>query len=601
MRPLAISESTQWRAFAVFWLAVAVLGLLGAGALARLDAEAATGRQAGITAALHGAVLRSELERQRAVPLVLAQDPDVLALLAAPAPDAVERLNRKFEGLAREVRAAAIYVLNVDGTALAASNWREPISFVGSNYRFRPYYVEAMRDGQAAFFALGTVSGRPGLYLARRIDGPNGAPVGVIVTKVEFDALEQEWRASEEPTYVTDPDGVILITTVPSWRFNTTRPLTPERRRRLAVEQTAGATLVDLPFQPPSQGLIRVRQDIAPGLYSHATDRSAGMGWTLHLLSPAGSTLSRAVGAARVLAILSVALLAVLTGVLLRRRQRAAQRAVEEEAARAELERQIDLRTVELRTANDRLSHEIEERLRLEKNRQDLQDDLIQANKLATLGQIAAGVAHEINQPIAAIRTHADTAAVYLERSDADGAARSLDRIGRLTQRVGVITDELRAFSRKTQSDQVAVSVEDAIDGALLLVGARLRERGIVLDRTPGASDLMVRAERNRLEQVILNLLQNAIEAVTDVAHPRIAVTVASKGRKVLIQVSDNGPGLSDAVRDRLFTPFTTDKPAGMGLGLVISRDIVAGFGGELAHVPSDGGAVFRITLAKAS
>lgn len=591
----------QWRAFAVFWLAMAIIAVLGAGALAQRDAEAATGRQAKITAALHGAVLRSELERQRAVPSVLAQDPDLLNLLASPAPDRVDRLNRKFEGLAREVRAAVIYVLNVDGTALAASNWREPISFVGSNYRFRPYYMEAMRDGQSAFFALGTVSGRPGLYLARRIDGANGAPVGVIVTKVEFDALEAEWRASDEPTYVTDPDGVVLITTFPGWRFHTTEPLTPARRRRLAVEQTAGATLMDLPFEPPTQGLIRVRDDIAPGLYAHATDTSAGLGWTVHLLSPAEATLSRAVGAARVLAILSVALLAGLTGVLLRRRQRAAKRAVEEEAARAELERQIDIRTVELRTANDRLSLEIEERLRLEKNRQDLQDDLIQANKLATLGQIAAGVAHEINQPIAAIRTHADTAAVYLERSDPDGAARSLDRIGDLTQRVGVITDELRAFSRKTQSDQVAVGVEEAIDGALLLVGPRLRERGVRLDRNDGPADLKVRAERNRLEQVILNLLQNAIEAVTAVADPRIVIAVEARGRKVVVQISDNGPGLSDAVRDRLFTPFTTDKPDGMGLGLVISRDIVAGFGGELTHAPSGTGAVFRITLAKAS
>ncbi|RYG09722.1 MAG: sensor histidine kinase, partial [Caulobacteraceae bacterium] len=233
------SDSGRWRAFAAIWIVVAVLAVFAADAFARRDAEASANRQAATTAALHGAVLRSELERQRAVPSVLAQDPDLLALLASPSPERALRLNHKFEALAREVRAAALYVLTADGTTLAASNWREPTSFVGANYRFRPYYLEAMRDGQSAFFALGTVSGRPGLYLARRIDGADGRPAGVIVAKVEFDALEQEWRASGEPTYVTDPDGVVLITTVPDWRFHATLPLSAERRRELATEQTA--------------------------------------------------------------------------------------------------------------------------------------------------------------------------------------------------------------------------------------------------------------------------------------------------------------------------------------------------------------------------
>jgi two-component system C4-dicarboxylate transport sensor histidine kinase DctB len=269
-------------------------------------------------------------------------------------------------------------------------------------------------------------------------------------------------------------------------------------------------------------------------------------------------------------------------------------------AARAELERQIEARTGELRTANVKLNHEIEERRRLEKSRQTLQDELIQANKLATLGQIAAGVAHEINQPVAAIRTYADSAGLHFARGDADGAERSLGQIGGLVQRIGTITDELRAFARKTRSETVAVNVEAAIDGALLLVGARLRERGVRFERRKGPDDLQVRAERNRLEQVVLNLLQNAIEALSSTPHPALLLTVEEQGRKVSITLADNGPGVSPAVRDRLFIPFTTDKVDGMGLGLVISRDIVAGFGGELLHEPSDGGAVFKIVLAKA-
>ncbi|MDZ4363037.1 sensor histidine kinase [Brevundimonas sp.] len=598
---LRFDPSTHvWRLFAAFWIVVAMLAVVGWGQIARRDAEASALRQASTAAALHASVLRSELERHRSLPMVMALDPDLADLLTDPGlgPSV---LNRKFEGLARDVRAAAIYLLDTGGTALAASNWREPTSFVGSNYRFRPYFHEAMRDGQAAFFALGTVSGRPGLYLSRRVDDPAGRPIGVIVAKVEFDVLEQDWRASGEPTYVTDANGVVLITTVPDWRFRTTRPLSQEQRRQFSAEHTSGtAALADMPFPAGRDDLIRITQGLPSDLYARTAQPLADMGWTLTLLSASQAQISRAILAAQTLALLSVSLLAGLSGILLRRRQRARSRAVEAEAAPLDLERQIDLRTVELRTANTRLSHEIDERRRLEKSRQDLQDELIQANKLATLGQIAAGVAHEINQPIAAIRTHADSAGLYLDRADTAAAARSLSTIGGLTERIGAITDELRAFSRKTRSEVVAVAVDAAIDGTLLLIGARLRERGVTLSRDVPVPGLRVRAERNRLEQVILNLLQNAVEALEGVADPAIVIAVRQTGNRVSIAVSDNGPGVSPEVRDRLFTPFTTDKTDGLGLGLVISRDIVAGFGGELTYRPGPAGAAFQIVLARA-
>lgn len=600
MRSPFSGDIGQWRLFTLLWVGAAAAAVIAGGEVARRDANASVVRQAATAGALHAAVLRSELERHRSLPLVLAQDPDLIALLQSPSDAEVAVLNHKFERLARDSRAAAVYALDTRGVALAASNWREPTSFVGSDYRFRPYHYEAMRDGQATFFALGTVSGRPGLYLSRRVDDSAGRPIGVIVAKVEFDALESDWRKSGEPTYVANEDGVVVITTVPQWRFHTTEPLSVAERRRLAAEQTAGAPLPDLPVSADRDDFVRISSDIPPGAYARTADPIPGFDWTLHLLAPAGEAVSRAVTAARLLALLSVALLAGLTGVLLRRRQRAAARAIEAETARVELERRIDARTSELRAANTRLNHEIEERLRAEKSRQNLQDELIQANKLATLGQIAAGVAHEINQPIAAIRTHADNAGLYLEAKDGASARRSITSIAGLTERVGAITDELRAFSRKTRSETVAVGVDAAIEGALLLVGARMREKGVALKRRPGPDGLAVLAERNRLEQVVLNLLQNAIEALQETPAPEITIAVETSGRGVTIRISDNGPGVAPEVRERLFTPFTTDKRDGVGLGLVISRDIVAGFGGELLLEPSKTGAVFVIRLTRA-
>ena len=593
-----------WIALGVAWLAACLIGAWVAGLAARRDAEAELARQAEASAALHAAVLRSELEKHRSLPVVLAQDPEVINLLVAAEAGETAVVNQKLETLATQMRAAAIYVLDERGVARAASNWRLPTSFVGSDYSFRPYFQNAMREGGAEFFALGTVSGRPGLYLSRRVRA-SGRTLGVVVVKVEFDALEAEWRASGEPAYVADARGVILVTSITDWRFRTLAPLSPEQRQAAQAGQTLGlGALSPLPFTTskgrPRLVTAEVEDAVAPWMSAAAP--TAMNGWTLYLLAPAGGMMHAAALSAQAVAALLVTLLAVGFAVLLRRRQLTMIRAAAEVEARAELERRIDARTSELRQSNDELNRQIEERRRAEASREILRDELVQANKLATLGQIAAGVAHEINQPVAAIRTHADTAATYIERADHNGAQRALTRIGDLTARIGAITDELRAFSRKAASRPQPVSPDAAIDGALLLLSGRLREARITLSRTQGPGSLQVIADRFRLEQVIVNLVQNAIEALeTAPGKDRVlTIAVVRHGRTAEIMISDNGPGIPDEVADTLFTPFVTSKANGLGLGLVICRDIIAGFGGELALKPSPSGAAFNIALKAA-
>jgi two-component system C4-dicarboxylate transport sensor histidine kinase DctB len=579
-----------WPVVIAIWLALGIASALLAGEVARRQAEIALGRQAQAAAVLHAAVLRSELEKHRSLPLVLVQDPEAVALLRDPTAAEADLMNRKLELLADQTRAAVIYLLDANGVARAASNWRLPTSFVGSDYSFRPYFTRAIAEGSAEFFALGTVSGRPGLYLARRLSDASGRLLGVVVVKVEFDALEQEWRGSGEPAYVADQSGVVLITSVPDWRFRTVAPMTAEQRRQVLVGQTLGHdALGPLPFRTEigRPRLVTAPLNGASQSWMSADAPTSTPGWTLHLLSPAANAILVAVTNARAVAVLIVTLLMVVVAVLIRRRQLAQAQALAEIAARAELERRIDERTLELRIAND---------------------ELVQANKLATLGQIAAGVAHEINQPVAAIRTHADTAGAYLDRDDPGGARRTLARIADLTGRIGSITDELRAFSRKTASTPSPVDPAAAIDGALVLLSGRLRESRIVLNRPPAPPGVRVLAERVRLEQVIVNLIQNAVEALEDAApaRPRLTIAIAPVGDRVEIVIADNGPGLDASVADALFTPFVTTKATGLGLGLVICRDIVAGFGGELNLRPAradqaETGATFVIVLKAAS
>lgn len=597
------------RRWAVFCGVCAVLlgaALWIAGEVAERRATADLARQAQASAALHAAVLRSELAKHRSLPFVLAQDPDVAQVLRAADARGIDALNRKLETLSGGTRAAVIYVLNAKGMTIAASNWREPTSFVGSDYSFRPYFRDARAAGVAELFALGTVSRRPGLFMSRRIDGPDGM-LGVVVVKVEFEALEADWSAAE-PAFAADPRGVILVTSVPAWRFSTLTPLPKSEQRRLRAEHRFGEAPFNLlDVRPPTVAgrPPRLTTTALPGRppahYMAASADLGASGWTVFTLTPTGSILSGAVAGARAVALLVGLAICGVAGAVLRWRGQASLRAARQEAARAELEARVEERTAELRKSNRRLTVEMEERRRAEAHVHLMRDELVQSNKLATLGQIAAGVAHEINQPVAAIRAYADNASIFLDRADPDTAKSNLGLISGLTDRIGLITDELRAFARKTSAPAAPVAVREAVDGALLLVGPRLRQTGVRIVRREADEEALVMAERFRLEQVLVNLLQNALEALEGTADPEIAIQVAARRSQIRIMIADNGPGLAPQAAKTLFTPFATTKPRGLGLGLVISRDIVAEFGGELSLDPdAPVGARFVISLSKA-
>lgn len=552
-------------------------------------------------ATLRAAMLSNELERHRSLPFVLADDAEVRAALrTANTPNenkqTFEALSERFERFAQHVGAATVYLIDTSGRTLASSNWRTDTSFVGENYSFRPYFRDAMKNGVAELFTLGTVSRVPGLYLARRIDDPAPArsaentPLGVIVVKVQFDALEAQWRSSGDGAYVTDERGVVLITNEPQWRFTTTRPLSQEDQAALSSPQ-------QLDLRRPVADFPET-----PGFWLIAADQDAGKpGWSVHVLRDAKKELRAAGWSGAAIggfggALLSLAIMAAHAA-----RMREKTMTARREAARQELEAQVDLRTRELKETNERLVQEVDERTRAEATMHTLQDELVQANKLAVLGQISAGVAHEINQPVAAIRSYVDNARAFLERSQPSRAAANLTQIASLTERIGTITQELLTFSRKSSGTPQHVRVDDAIAGALLLMRTRFRALGIKHVRTGDGGSLHVIAERARLEQVLVNLLQNAADALDGAPEPKVTIDVRAGDGEVAIEIADNGPGIAPETLQALFTPFATSKPNGLGLGLVISRDIVAELGGRLEHVAqAQAGASFVLTLRRA-
>lgn len=560
-----LSKSRQ----AALWLGAAlVLLLIPAVVLTdQFATRRAIGQEANrvdASAGLLASGFRRELEKFRLASIVLAQDPDAVDALATAAPAALPRLNLKLESLSRETGAAAIYLMDRDGLTRAASNWRSDSSFVGSRYAFRAYFREALARGSFEQFALGSVSRRPGLYIARHVDS-GGKTMGVIVIKVEFDALEAEWRKSGNSVFATDRNGIILVTSVPEWRFQTTSRLPRELQTRI---------LSDLEFgdQPLRMNPLFAANDvttIGSGAasnkpYIEAIERLPPF-WSVHSLVSTTAPVRAAVISARLILLTGLLVLAGLIAFTLYRRKAAS------------------LRSEQL----------------IRNRMQVLNDRLVQANKLSALGQIAAGVGHEINQPLTAIATYARNAAAFIAAGKSAEAVGNMERIELLSERAGRITGELRGFARKASGKKEEVPIGTALDGALLLLRDRISNLPASISVEPMDDALRVMAEDVRLEQVIVNLLQNALDA----GGPGVEVEVTHAVHRDWLEltISDNGPGLSPQAKASLFQPFSTSKADGLGLGLVISRDIMADFGGELVSNDVPKGASFTMRLRMAA
>ncbi|WP_132532112.1 ATP-binding protein [Rhizobium sp. PP-F2F-G48] len=596
-----------WIVLGALVLAGLVAAMVAGSYFGREDALRTLEAQARTDTSLKVAHLRAVLERPRALPMLLARDRQLADTLERPDPQRSISLDRKLEEIVADTDAAVIYVIGRDGIAIASSNWKEPTSFVGNDYTFREYFSRAMAAGTAEHFALGSVSKRPGLYISRRIEGASG-PLGVVVAKMEFDQIETDWRSAGRPTFVTDLNGVVLITSIPSWRFMAMTPIASDRLAAIRTSlQFGDAPLTPVPMtvlEPVSAGVERVSA-VMPGERQRDFLRLAvavpSTDWRLDYLVETDAAVAAAVQSKRLLGLAIVVPLAALAAILTARRQQAIGRLARELAAREELERRVRERTEALTSARDRLEDEIAGHRATETTLQGVQQELVHANRLAILGQVAAGVAHEINQPLATIRAYADNARVFLTRAQPGPVDENLESIAALTDRIGSITDELKTFSRKGRAPAGPVSVRAMLESAVMLLKSRFGGRLDALQIDFPEDALLVLGDRVRLEQVLINLLQNALEALSGRSDARVDIAVDTEGDDVELHVRDNGPGISPEIMSALFTPFNTSKEQGLGLGLVISRDILADYGGRIAVESSDAGAHFTIHLKRAT
>ncbi|MDD2057599.1 ATP-binding protein [Pseudomonas sp. GD03860] len=535
--------------------------------------------RANLQLGLYATSLHTLIERYRALPAVLALDPELISALKGPVDGPVQdALNRKLERINGAANSSTLELLDRTGLAVAASNWRLPSSYVGSNYGFRPYFKQTRSLGSGRFYAVGVTSGVPGYFLSSAVQDENSRFLGAMVVKLEFPELEREWRQGNDILLVSDARGIIFIANQDGWRYRELQPLSSADRAELAAtRQYDKQPLVPLQHQVLSRfddnsHLMRVQGPEGTTEYLWESLPLEAEGWTLHLLrKPQVSDDGRnaALAAAAVWLSLVFALLFISQRLrLARMRQR----------SREELKRLVEERTRDLRTA---------------------QEGLVQSAKLAALGQMSAALAHEINQPLTTQRMQLATLRLLLDNQRYDEARLALEPLEQMLTRMAALTGHLKTFARNSPSGlRERLDLATVVDQSLQLLDARIRAEQVDVALYL-ARPAWVRGDAIRLEQVLINLLRNALDAMAGKNFKRLEVRIEAHADQWRLSVLDSGGGIAAEHLANVFDPFFTTKPVGegLGLGLAISYGIIHEAGGRLSVENQPGGACFRLTL----
>ncbi|WP_338547920.1 sensor histidine kinase [Roseovarius phycicola] len=527
-----------------------------------------TRNRAELRLALYSGNLLSELRQNAIVPQLLARDP---ALIAALDTANYAQSSQRLIAFNEEIGAASLTMLDKDGRVVAATDR----ALIGENKKQDPYFIDTLRSADNIFTVVQDEAGGFGFVYSRRITS-NGTLVGMIVVEVDLRKFELAWAGISDAILVTDSNGQIILATEPRWRGLTEEDALAQQPANSAILRALQATTDWSSALPPDAYL-------AGEAVMRVQGRVAFRGWRITSFTTFASIRDR-VNGVLALEIMVFAILLALAFYFLNRKTAARMSLFQRESA-------------ELRALNARLQREIAERQRVQENLAVAEQTLQQSSKLAVLGEMSAAVSHELNQPLAAMKTYLAGARLLLNRNRPDEALSSFQRIDDLIERMGVITKQLKSYARQDGEDISPVNMGDAVHASLALMEPQLRQGRVDITRTLPSEPVWVMGNRVRVEQVIINLLRNALDATKSNDEPKIEILLAA-GDTAVLTVRDNGTGIVNI--ENLFEPFyTTKEPGdGVGLGLAISSGIVNDLGGRLtARNAETGGAVFEMQL----
>ena len=530
-----------------------------------------TRNRAQLRLALYSGNMISELQRTSVVPLLLSRDPAISESLIK---GDFSRTTQRLIQVQADIGVASILLLDSDGRAVGATNR----NLLGTNYRAMNYFLDAQRSMETVFSSSSRAGGGYEFTYSQAIQA-DGRLLGVIVVAVDLMKYERAWAGLQDVVLVTNSEGTVILATEPRWRGHSLEDATSVQDDPSSLDRALNQALkvtTDWTRNRPDAYLKGVA-------FLRTEARVPFRGWHMVTYTAYDSVRER-VNGILALEIMGFAILMALTFYLLSRRAWSQTLSFRRESA-------------ELRQLNARLQREIAEREKVEKTLQVAEQTLAQSSKLAVLGEMSAAVSHELNQPLAAMKTYLAGARLLLQRKRPDEALSSFQRIDDLIDRMGAITRQLKSYARKGGEAFEPVDLRQCLSSALAMMEPQLKLRVVKIARTLPRQPVMVLADRLRLEQVLINLLRNALDATKATAQPQIEL-ILSAGDSATLTVRDNGHGIEDL--ENLFEPFYTTKTSGegVGLGLAISSGIVTDLGGRLTARNADqGGAVFEMHL----
>ncbi|EKO3378230.1 sensor histidine kinase [Vibrio fluvialis] len=541
-------------------------------------------------------LITAKLDKYAHIPRLLSKDKELVDALLHPANTAqIEVTNRYLEQVNDVIQAADTYLLDQYGNTLAASNWNLERSFIGRNFAWRPYFYQSIAGADSQYFALGSTSGQRGYYYAYPVVYA-AEILGVVVVKMDLSAIEENWQSQSSYFVATDTNQVVFMSSQPSWLFKSVGNLSDTTRDQIRsslqyLDKPIASLGLTGDFSAQETEWFNHRMGWIKGDFIVSSRQLSMPDLTIRVLSPKMNVFWDVFG---FVMILTMVFAIVYLAILLAHHRQVRQRQIEQ--LQVEAKQKLEFLVME-RTA--KLHAEIDERIRTEQALRQTQNELIQAAKLAVLGQMSASISHELNNPLAAIRSFADNGRRFLANGKSERTDENLARISALTERMAKISEQLKSFARKSSSDEKAdVQIYPIVVYAKELMQPQFKSHYIELNIQTPQEPVWASVNPIQLEQVLINLLTNAMQALDGQESRKVAMTLLSDSDGTLIHVDDNGPGIGQDKMAHLFEPFFTTKQNGLGLGLSISQQIIQSMNGDLtASVSPLGGARFTIHL----
>lgn len=565
----------QRGALILAFLAAVLAVSLGVYRYAYFQALEQTTAQGRADLALASDRLVGQLQRFRELAVLLADHP----VLAQSVVDAGQA-QALFLSVADKIDALDIFYLNQDGRVVAAAR-----AAPGANLGALPFVRRAAQGALGWGHRAQSPLAARAYYYAAPVFAPDGRVQGSVVVAVDLSDLEDDWRGDERAVFFTDQAGVVFVS---------------NRSELVQWQRRADGPGLAPPTGPApafASDYIGPHEVWRLGWGPYFPENALHLVQDLPIIGLRGEILFDVAPARRLAGFQAIALagLCLAFGALLflateRRRTLA--------IANTLLESRVARRTAALLETNEMLRREAREREDAQMKLAQAQADLVQASKLSALGQMSAGISHELNQPLMAIRSFAENAVQFQQRGQEDRVKDNLGRISDMARRMGRIISNLRAFSRQETEAQGRVNLTAILNSTIELLQSRINDCDATLIFDTGPAPVWVQGGEVRLGQVFVNLVSNALDAMEGRAHRVLRITV-SQGERVQVDIDDTGGGI--AAPEKVFDPFYSTKNVGaamgMGLGLSISYGIVQSLGGDIRGQNTQDGARFSVFL----